>query len=143
MGQAKVGDTVTVHYTGKLTDGTVFDSSSGGDPLEFTIGTGQLIPGFEEAVVGMNAGDSKTTHIAVEQAYGSYRPDMVIEVDREQMPPELEPEVGQQLQIQQPTGQVIPVVITEISESTITLDANHPLAGEELVFDIQLVDIGA
>ncbi|RUT05277.1 peptidyl-prolyl cis-trans isomerase [Dulcicalothrix desertica PCC 7102] len=143
MGQAKVGDTVTVHYTGKLTDGTVFDSSSGGDPLEFTIGTGQLIPGFEDAVVGMNAGDSKTTHIPVEQAYGTYRDDMVIEVDREQMPPELEPEIGQQLQLQQPTGQVIPVVITEISDSTITLDANHPLAGEDLVFDIQLVGIGA
>ncbi len=143
MGQAKVGDIVTVHYTGKLTDGTVFDSSSGGDPLEFTIGTGQLIPGFEDAVVGMNAGDSKTTHIPVDQAYGTYRADMVIEVDREQMPPELEPEIGQQLQLQQPTGQVIPVVITEISDSTITLDANHPLAGEDLVFDIQLVDIGA
>ncbi|BDA73543.1 peptidyl-prolyl cis-trans isomerase, FKBP-type, putative [Rivularia sp. IAM M-261] len=143
MGQAKVGDTVTVHYTGKLTDGTVFDSSSGGDPLEFTIGTGQLIPGFEDAVVGMNAGDSKTTHIPVDQAYGTYRDDMVIEVDREQMPPELEPEIGQQLQLQQPTGQVIPVVITEISDSTITLDANHPLAGEDLVFDIQLVGIGA
>ncbi|MBF2063132.1 MAG: peptidylprolyl isomerase [Calothrix sp. C42_A2020_038] len=143
MGQAKVGDTVTVHYTGKLTDGTVFDSSNGGDPLEFTIGSGQLIPGFEEAVVGMNAGDSKTTHIPVEQAYGSYRPDMVIEVDREQMPAELEPEVGQQLQIQQPTGQVIPVVVTDVSESTITLDANHPLAGEDLVFDIELVGIAA
>ncbi|MBW4604932.1 MAG: peptidylprolyl isomerase [Calothrix sp. FI2-JRJ7] len=143
MGQAKVGDTVTVHYTGKLTDGTVFDSSSGGDPLEFTIGTGQLIPGFEDAVVGMNAGDSKTTHIPVDQAYGTYRDDMVIEVDREQMPPELEPEIGQQLQLQQPTGQVIPVVITEISDSTITLDANHPLAGEDLVFDIELVGIGA
>ncbi|BAZ08512.1 putative peptidyl-prolyl cis-trans isomerase, FKBP-type [Calothrix sp. NIES-4071] len=143
MGQAKAGDTVTVHYTGKLTDGTIFDSSSGGDPLEFTIGTGQLIAGFEEAVVGMNTGDSKTTHIPVDQAYGTYRPDMVIEVEREQMPPELEPEVGQQLQIQQPSGEVIPVVITDVSDSTITLDANHPLAGEDLVFDIQLVGIGA
>ncbi|MEA5571251.1 peptidylprolyl isomerase [Calothrix sp. UHCC 0171] len=143
MTQAKLGDTVTVHYTGKLTDGTVFDSSDGGSPLEFTLGEGQLIPGFEEAVVGMNAGESKTTHIPVEQAYGEYRPEMVIEVERDQMPPELEPEVGQQLQIQQPTGQVIPVVITDISESTVRLDANHPLAGEDLVFDIQLVAIAA
>jgi peptidylprolyl isomerase len=142
MAQAKLGDTVTVHYTGKLTDGTVFDSSNGGDPLEFTIGSGQLIPGFEEAVVGMNAGESKTTHIPVDQAYGEYRPEMVIEVDRDQMPEELDPEIGQQLQIQQPTGQVIPVVITDISDEVIRLDANHPLAGEELIFDIELVGIG-
>lgn len=143
MAQAKLGDTVTVHYTGKLTDGTVFDSSTGGEPLEFTIGEGQLIPGFEEAVVGMNAGESKTTHIPVEEAYGSYRPEMVIEVERDQMPPEMQPEVGQQLQIQQPTGEVIPVVVTDVSESVVKLDANHPLAGEELVFDIQLVEIAA
>jgi peptidylprolyl isomerase len=143
MGQAKLGDTVTVHYTGKLTDGTVFDSSNDDNPLEFKLGEGQLIPGFEEAVMGMNAGDSKTTHIPVAQAYGEYRPEMVIEVERNQIPPELEPEVGQQLQIQQPTGQVVPVVITEISDSSVRLDANHPLAGEDLIFDIQLVAIAA
>jgi peptidylprolyl isomerase len=143
MGQAKLGDTVTVHYTGKLTDGTVFDSSNDDNPLEFKLGEGQLIPGFEEAVMGMNAGDSKTTHIPVAQAYGEYRPEMVIEVERNQIPPELEPEVGQQLQIQQPTGQVVPVVITDISDSSVRLDANHPLAGEDLIFDIQLVAIAA
>jgi peptidylprolyl isomerase len=141
MTQAKIGDTVTVHYTGKLSDGTVFDSSSGGDPLEFTLGEGELIAGFENAVVGMNPGETKTAEIPVDQAYGLYNPDMVIEVDREQMPAELEPEVGQQLQLQQPTGEMIPVVITKVEESVVTLDANHPLAGEDLVFDIQLVAI--
>jgi peptidylprolyl isomerase len=141
MTQAKMGDTVTVHYTGKLADGTIFDSSNGGDPLEFTLGEGELIAGFENAVVGMNAGETKTAEISVEQAYGLYNPDMVIEVDREQMPAELEPEVGQQLQLQQPTGEVIPVVITKVEESVVTLDANHPLAGEDLVFDIELVAI--
>jgi peptidylprolyl isomerase len=141
MTQAKIGDTVTVHYTGKLSDGTVFDSSNGGDPLEFTLGEGELIAGFENAVVGMNPGETKTAEIPVDQAYGLYNPDMVIDVDREQMPAELEPEVGQQLQLQQPTGEMIPVVITKVEESVVTLDANHPLAGEDLVFDIELVAI--
>jgi peptidylprolyl isomerase len=141
MAQAKVGDTVKVHYTGKLNDGTVFDSSSGREPLQFTIGSGNIIPGFEQAVVGMAMGDSKTETIAEEQAYGPYVEDMVVTIDRRQMPAELEPEVGQQLQIQQPNGQVIPVVITGISGSNVTLDANHPLAGETLTFDINLVEI--
>ncbi|MGI8500781.1 MAG: FKBP-type peptidyl-prolyl cis-trans isomerase [Hassallia sp.] len=143
MAQAKNGDTVMVHYTGKLTDGTVFDSSTERDPLQFTIGAGEIIPGFEEAVMGMNTGESKTTKIPVEEAYGSHRPEMVVEVERDQMPPEMEPEVGQQMQIQQPSGQIIPVTITNISDSTVTLDANHPLAGEDLIFDIELVDITA
>lgn len=141
MAQAKNGDTVMVHYTGKLTDGTVFDSSTERDPLQFTIGAGEIIPGFEQAVLGMNTGESKTTKIPVEEAYGSHRPEMVVEVERDQMPPEMEPEVGQQMQIQQPSGQIIPVTITNISDSTVTLDANHPLAGEDLIFDIELVDI--
>jgi FKBP-type peptidyl-prolyl cis-trans isomerase 2 len=143
MAQAKNGDTVMVHYTGKLTDGTVFDSSTERDPLQFTIGAGEIIPGFEQAVLGMNTGESKTTKIPVDEAYGSHRPEMVVEVERDQMPPEMEPEVGQQMQIQQPSGQIIPVMITNISDSTVTLDANHPLAGEDLIFDIQLVDITA
>ncbi|MBW4419061.1 MAG: peptidylprolyl isomerase [Myxacorys californica WJT36-NPBG1] len=143
MAQAKLGDMVKVHYTGKLDDGTVFDSSTDGSPLEFTIGSGQIIPGFEQAVVGMSPGDSKTELIPVDQAYGPHREDMVVIVDRAQMPGDLEPEIGQQLQIQQPTGQPIPVVVTEVSEADITLDANHPLAGEDLTFDIQLVDIEA
>ncbi|MBE9009846.1 peptidylprolyl isomerase [Pseudanabaenaceae cyanobacterium LEGE 13415] len=142
MAQAKVGDTVRVHYTGKLDDGTVFDSSSNGDPLEFTIGDGNIIPGFEKAVVGMSPGDSKTEVIPAGQAYGEHREEMVVVVDRAQMPPEMQPEVGQQLEIRQPDGSSIPVVVTDISEADITLDANHPLAGEDLVFDIQLVEIG-
>lgn len=143
MTQAKYGDKVTVHYTGKLTDGTVFDSSNGSTPLEFRIGEGQIIPGFEKAVLGMSAGESKTTHLKIDDAYGPHRPEMVVEVSRSQMPSEIEPEIGQQLQIQQPDGGVIPVVITEVNDTTITLDANHPLAGEELIFDIELVAIAA
>lgn len=143
MTQAKYGDKVTVHYTGKLTDGTVFDSSNGSTPLEFRIGEGQIIPGFEKAVLGMSAGESKTTHLKIDDAYGPHRPEMVVEVSRSQMPSEIEPEIGQQLQIQQPDGAVIPVVITEVNDTTITLDANHPLAGEELIFDIELVAIAA
>jgi peptidylprolyl isomerase len=143
MSQAKVGDTVMVHYTGKLTDGTIFDSSDGREPLQFTIGAGEIIAGFEQAVIGMNAGESKTAEIPVDEAYGIHRPEMVVEVELDKMPPGLEPEVGQQLQIQQPTGQVVPVFVTEVSEATVTLDANHPLAGEDLVFDIQLVEIAA
>lgn len=141
MVQAQQGNTVKVHYTGKLEDGTVFDSSENGDPLEFTIGSGNVIPGFEKAVVGMSLGDSKTEVIPVDDAYGPHREEMVLVVDRTQMPTDLEPEIGQQLQIQQPSGQAIPVVITDVSDSEVTLDANHPLAGEELTFDIQLVEV--
>lgn len=141
MVQAKPGDTVKVHYTGKLDDGTVFDSSAERDPLQFTIGEGMIIPGFEQAVLGMAPGQSKTETIPTDQAYGPHLDEMVVVVDRQQMPAEIEPEVGQQLQIQQSTGQVIPVVVTEISGSSVTLDANHPLAGETLIFDIELVEI--
>ena len=138
---AQHGDTVKVHYTGKLDDGTVFDSSTDRDPLEFTIGEGLVIPGFERAVIGMNPGDSRTELIPNEQAYGPHLEEMVVVVDRQQMPAEIEPIVGQQLEVQQPSGQVIPVVITELSDQAVTLDANHPLAGENLTFDIQLVEI--
>lgn len=142
MVQAKPGDTVKIHYTGKLEDGTVFDSSMNREPLEFTLNAGQVIPGFEKAVLGMSPGQSKTEKIPMDQAYGPYRDEMVIEVSRQVMPADLLPEVGQQLQLQQPTGQVIPVVITDVTDATVTLDANHPLAGEDLTFDIQLVEIG-
>jgi peptidylprolyl isomerase len=141
MVQAKPGDTVKIHYTGKLDDGTVFDSSANREPLEFTINGGQVIPGFEKAVVGMAPGESKTEKIPMDQAYGPYREEMVIEVGRQQLPPELQPEVGQQLQVQQENGLTIPVLVTEVTEAKITLDANHPLAGEDLTFDIELVDI--
>ncbi|MBW4522281.1 MAG: peptidylprolyl isomerase [Scytolyngbya sp. HA4215-MV1] len=139
---AKHGDTVKVHYTGRLDDGTVFDSSLNQEPLEFTIGTGSIIPGFENAVLGMSPGDSKTEHIPADQAYGPYVEEMVVTVDRQQLPAEIQPEVGQQFQIQQSPDQVIPVIVTDVSDSRVTLDANHPLAGEDLTFDIQLVAIG-
>ncbi|MFQ4143102.1 peptidylprolyl isomerase [Chlorogloeopsis sp. ULAP02] len=141
MIQAKTGDTVKVHYTGKLDDGTVFDSSSGRDPLQFSIGEGIVIPGFEEAVVGMSPGESKTTNISAEQAYGPYRPELVMIVERQRIPTDVSLEVGQLLQISQSSGQAIPVVVTNVSEAEVTLDANHPLAGQELIFDIQLVEI--
>ena len=141
MIQAKPGDTVKIHYTGKLEDGTVFDSSMNREPLEFTLNGGQVIPGFEQAVVGMMPGESKTQKIPMDQAYGPYRAEMVIEVSRQQLPADLEPEVGQQLQVQQPNGQAVPVFVTEVTDATVTLDANHPLAGEDLTFDIQLVEI--
>jgi peptidylprolyl isomerase len=139
MSQAKQGDTVKVHYTGKLDDGTMFDSSLEREPLEFTIGAGGIIPGFEQAVIGMTPGDKKTELIPTSSAYGPY----VEVIDRQQMPLDVEPEVGQQLQLQHQTGELIAVIITDISPSTITLDANHPLAGEDLTFDIQLVEISA
>jgi len=141
MTEAKKGDTVKIHYTGKLDDGTVFDTSDGRDPLEFTLGEGKVIPGFEEAVLGMNASDSKTTTIPSAEAYGPHHEEMVVEVDRGQFPPDITPEIGQQLQMQRPDGQKMVVAVTEVSESTVTLDANHPLAGKDLTFDIELVEI--
>ncbi len=141
MAQAKTGDTVKVHYTGKLDDGTVFDSSVEREPLQFTIGEGQIIPGFEEAVIGMNPGESKTAKISMDKAYGPHRKEMVAVVPREQIPADLKPEVGQQLQVRQPDGRAMIVVITDVSEASVTLDANHPLAGKDLTFDIQLVEI--
>ena len=138
--QAKDGDTVQVHYTLKLEDGTVFETSIGGDPLQFTIGEGQLIPGFEQAVVGMSPGESKTVEIPADEAY-PYREELVLVVDRDQLPEDLQPEVGQQLQIRQPDGQTILVKVIDVSESSVTLDANLPLAGKDLTFDIELVEI--
>ncbi|MCL5997121.1 MAG: peptidylprolyl isomerase [Chloroflexi bacterium] len=141
MTQAKAGDTVKVHYTGKLDDGTVFDTSNESDPLEFTLGEGQVIPGFEQAVMGMNPGDSKTTKIPADNAYGPHRPEMVLAVERAQFPAHIEPELDQQLQIRQPDGQTFVVRVTDVNESAVTLDANHPLAGQDLTFDIQLVEV--
>ena len=141
MARAKYGDTVKVHYTGRLDDGTVFDTSANGDPLQFTIGGGQIIPGFEHAVVGMNPGESKTVKIPAEDAYGQRREDLVLEIEKSQLPEGLKPEVGLQLQSRQPDGRIIVLTIADISESHVTLDANHPLAGKDLTFDIQLVEI--
>lgn len=142
MVQAKVGDTVKVHYTGKLNDGTVFDSSLEREPLQFSIGAGQVIPGFEQAIIGMSPGESKTQEIQSSEAYGPHRPEMVASVDCQQIPDDLPIALGQQLQLQHSSGQVIPVVVTAVEDSTVTLDGNHPLAGEDLVFNIQLVELG-
>lgn len=141
MTLAKAGDTVFVHYTGKLQDGSIFDSSADRQPLEFSLGQGQVIPGFDEAVIGMSPGDSKTVQIPCDQAYGPVRSEMVMVVDRQQIPADLDIAVGAQLQLQHTTGQIIPVLITEMTSETVTLDANHPLAGEDLTFEINLVSI--
>jgi peptidylprolyl isomerase len=142
MAQAQNGDTVKVHYTGKLSDDTVFDSSESRDPLEFTIGSGQIIPGFEQAVIGMQPGESKTATIPADQAYGPYQEDLLIEVERSQFPADVTPEVGQQFQIRQADGQATVVTVADVSGPQVTLDANHPLAGQDLTFDIELVEIG-
>jgi len=136
------GDTVKVHYTGRLTDSTVFDTSIGSDPLEFTLGQGQTIPGFEQAVIGMQVGETKTVTIPADQAYGPHREDMILEVSKDELPEDLDPEVGMQLQMNQGDGGITIVTITEVSETTIRIDANHPLAGQDLTFNIELVDIG-
>ncbi|WP_107666417.1 peptidylprolyl isomerase [Cyanothece sp. BG0011] len=141
MVQAKLGDTVKVNYTGKLQDGTVFDSSVNRDPLQFALGQGQVIAGFEEAVVGMSPGDNKSVTIPSEQAYGPYQDELVIVVDEQQMPSDLSVEVGQQLQMRHSSGQAVPVMVTNVADSKVTLDANHPLAGKDLTFDIELVNI--
>lgn len=142
MEQAKQGDTVQVHYTGRLEDGTVFDSSAGGDALQFTIGAGEVIPGFEEAVIGMQQGDQKTQTIAPERAYGQHRDDLVFNVGKDQIPQGMEIEVGDVLRVGFGDGQTGAVRVAGISDGTITLDANHPLAGKNLVFDLELVGIG-
>jgi peptidylprolyl isomerase len=141
MAQAKHGDTVKVHYTGKLEDGTVFDTSINRDPLQFTIGEGQIIPGFEQAVVGMNPGESKTTKVPADKAYGPQHKERVLLARRNQFPVDLKPEVGQKLQIRRTDGQTSVVTVTDVSESSVTLDANHPLAGKDLTFDIQLIEL--
>ncbi|HIK45630.1 MAG TPA: peptidylprolyl isomerase [Leptolyngbyaceae cyanobacterium M65_K2018_010] len=141
MIQAKPGDSVSIHYTGKLEDGTVFDSSRDRDPLQFSLGSGQVIPGFEAAVLGMALGESKTEVITAEKAYGPYREEMVLVIERNQIPTDIPLEVGAQLQLQGPQGQLLPVLVTDLSEAEVTLDANHPLAGEDLIFEIELISI--
>ena len=141
MAPANTGDTVKVHYTGKLDDGTVFDTSANRDPLQFTIGEQQVIPGFEQTVVGMNPGESKTAQIPVDKAYGPHRKEMILVVERSQFPADLEPQVEQCLQLCQPDGQNMVARVTDVSESKVMLDANHLLEGKELTFDIQLIEI--
>ncbi len=139
--QAKNGDTVQVQYTGKLADGTVFDTSVGRQPLEFKLGTGQLIPGFEKAVLGMKVGEKKTVTISANEAYGPRRDDMIVEVPREKLPSGMTPKVGQYLQMERPDGGTMVVTITNVGDKTVTIDANHPLAGKDLTFEIELVKI--
>ena len=141
MTQAKSGDTVRIHYKGTLDDGTEFDSSAGRDPLEFVLGGGQVIPGFDNAVDGMEVGESKTVTIPVEEAYGRRHEQLIQEVSRDALPDDIQPEVGMHLQSQSPEGHVMNLMVTEVSDDSITVDANHPLAGQALTFDIELVEI--
>ena len=139
---AKNGDTVRVHYTGRLEGGEVFDSSAGGDPLEFTVGTGQVIAGFDAGVRGMQVGDEKRIEIEADDAYGQPNEAFVGRVERDRLPLDEEPQVGMQLALQMPDGQQIPFRVTEVTADMVTIDANHPLAGEKLIFDLELVGIG-
>jgi FKBP-type peptidyl-prolyl cis-trans isomerase 2 len=141
MQQAKSGDKVKVHYYGRLTNGETFDSSEGKAPLEFEIGGGMVIKGFDEGVTGMAVGEKKTVNIPSEEAYGPRNPEMLVEFPKEKFPQDMEVEIGMQLMMNNGAGQQFPVVITEIKEEVVLLDANHPLAGQDLVFDIELVEI--
>jgi len=141
MKQAKEGDKVQVHYTGKLADGTVFDSSEGQKPLSFLVGEYALIPLFEQAVIGMSEGETKTITIPADDAYGPHQEEKVVAVDRQNFPPHIEPEVGLELEAHQNDGTIFPLTVIHVSEEVVTMDANHPLAGKDLTFDIELVEI--
>ena len=138
---AKDGDTVKVHYKGTLEDGSVFDTSRGGEPLEFILGGGNVIVGFDKAVNGMQVGEIKTVTIPAEEAYGPHYDEMVLVIERDKLPEGLVPNIGQQLEIRQSDGRTVEVVVTDVSEVSITVDANHPMAGKDLMFEIELVEI--
>ena len=142
MQQVQKGDNVSVHYHGRLIDGSTFDSSEGREPLQFTAGSGQVIPGFDEAVLGMLIGDKKTVHIPVDNAYGQRNEDMVMPYPKSDFPEDMQPAVGMQLQMGDNAGNVFPVTIVEVTEDSVLLDANHELAGHDLIFEIELVTIG-
>lgn len=143
MAEVKSGDTVQIHYTGTLKDGTTFDSSQGRDPLEFVVGSGQIIPGLDSALPGMSEGDKKVVQVPSDEAYGPVNPEMRQAVPREGIPADIPLDPGTQLQMQTPEGQALPVTVVEVDETTVTLDANHPLAGKDLQFDIELVKIAS
>jgi FKBP-type peptidyl-prolyl cis-trans isomerase 2 len=138
---AEVGDTVRVDYTGTLEDGTQFDSSFGREPLQFTIGSGQMIPGFDQAIIGMKVGEVKTVVIPSDEAYGPHRDELVVEFNREDLPEGQDPKVGDQVSLQGTGGQIIPATVIEVTESNIKVDANHRLVGKDLTFEIHLVEI--
>ena len=140
MAIATDGDTVRIHYTGRLDDGTVFDSSEGRDPLEFVVGAGQVIPGFDQAVSGMETGEEKTVTIPAGEAYGAHREDLVFNLGRAEIPSGMDPQVGQRLQMATKEGQTFQVTVAEATDTNVVLDANHPLAGKDLTFDIHLVE---
>lgn len=141
MQQVQSGDKVKVHYHGKLRSGETFDSSQGREPLEFTVGSGQVIKGFDQGVMGMQVGDKRSIEIEVQDAYGAKQDEMIIEFPRNQFPPDMKPEAGMQLMMNNGAGQSFPVTVTEVKEESVILDANHPLAGQDLIFDIELVEI--
>lgn len=141
MSEAKSGDTVRIHYTGTLPDGSTFDTSNGRDPLEFTLGTGQVIPGFDKAVDGMSVGEQKSVEIPAPDAYGAHDPNGIQTFPREKVPDEIPLDIGTRLQLSTPSGQPVMVTVTEVTEEEVILDANHPLAGKDLTFDIELVEI--
>lgn len=141
MSQVKEKDTVKVHYTGKLADGQVFDSSEGKDPIEFTLGQGQLIPGFENGLIDMKLNEKKTVNIPMTEAYGEPRAELIQEVEKSQLPPEITPEVGMGLVSKGPDGQEMNLLVAEVKDDTIVVDGNHPLAGKDLVFDLEVVEI--
>ena len=142
MSEVKSGDTVAIHYTGTLTDGTTFDSSDGRDPLEFVVGSGQIIPGLDKAMPGMKVGDKKVVEIPCDEAYGAINPENRQSIPREQIPADIPLEMGLTLQMQSPDGQqVMPVTVVELNETEVTLDANHMLAGKDLTFAVEMVSI--
>lgn len=141
MSQVKENDTVKIHYTGKLENGEVFDSSEGREPLEFTLGQGQIIPGLEKGLMDMKENDKRTLNIPSGEAYGDHREEMLQEVPKDQLPPEIKPEVGMGLVSQSPDGQKMQLTVAEVKEQSIVVDANHPLAGKDLVFDVELLEI--
>lgn len=141
MSKVKEKDTVRVHYTGKLTDGQVFDSSREREPIEFTLGEGQLIPGFEKGMIGMEVNETKTLNIPMDEAYGARNNELIQEVSKAELPEEIKPEVGMNLMSRTPDGREIPLTVTEVKDEAIVVDANHPLAGKDLEFEVELVEI--
>ena len=141
MQQAKQGDKVKIHYHGTLTDGTIFDSSLEREPLEFELGSGMVIPGFDTGVSGMTVGEKKQIHIPADEAYGQKNPEMLMEFPKDRFPEDMKPEVGMQLNMNNGAGQQFQVVVAEVKDDVVILDANHPLAGQDLIFDLELVEI--